>query len=363
MQECNRLRKRLRNRLRNIMTKRTASITIRDIAREAGVSVATVSRYLNQNAFVSPDLSKRIQQVMDQLDYVPQATARHLAMRKKNTIGLLVPNMHNNFFAALLAGIEGEVSKRNYNLLVATCRTNQRSGYEFPLGSHNTDGLLVFADSLSDKHIAQMYERQLPIVLIHKTPSDSLDIPTVTIENKAATRKLINHLIEVHNRKRILLVRGSEYQEDSYWREVGFKEALDQHGIVFDEALAIRGSFEREIAYASMKTFLEDPNHPEFDAIFTGDDDAAVGIYDALKEYCIRIPEDISVVGFDDSQISPFLTPPLTTVMAPTEEVGRSAAEQLFCLLDGNNPVSVTLHTTEIVLRSSCGCNTENSIS
>lgn len=339
------------------MTKRTSSITIRDIAREAGVSVATVSRYLNQNAFVSPDLSERIQEVMDQLDYIPQATARQLAMRKKNTIGLLVPNMHNNFFAALLAGIEGEVSQHNFNLLVATCRANQTGGYQFPLGSHNTDGMLIFADSLSDKQISQMHERQLPLVLIHKSPADGLDIPTVTIENKAATRKLINHLIEVHDRKKILLVRGSEYQEDSYWREVGFKEALEKHGIPFDEALTIRGSFEREIAYASMKAFLENQDHPEFDAIFTGDDDAAVGIYDAVKEFGIRIPEDVSIVGFDDSQIAPFLTPPLTTVMAPTEEVGRSAAEQLFRLLEGSDPKPVTLHATEIVLRSSCGCN------
>ncbi|MBE2221256.1 MAG: LacI family DNA-binding transcriptional regulator [Anaerolineae bacterium] len=344
------------------MTKQTSSITIRDIAREAEVSVATVSRYLNQNAFVSPDLSDRIQEVMDQLDYIPQATARQLAMRKKNTIGLLVPNMHNNFFAALLAGIEGEVSKHNYNLLVATCRMNQKSGYQFPLGSHNTDGMLVFADSLSDKQIAQLHERQLPLVLIHKSPSGNIKIPTVTIENKAATKKLITHLIEEHHRKHILLVRGSEYQEDSYWREVGFKEALFSHNIPFDENLVIRGSFEREVAYKSMKAFLEDPTHPKFDAIFTGDDDAAVGIYDALKEHGIRIPEDVSVVGFDDSQIAPFLTPPLTTVIAPTEEVGRSAAEQLFCLLNGSDPALVTLHTTEIVLRSSCGCSMNNTI-
>ncbi len=338
------------------MTKRTTNITIRDIAREADVSVATVSRYLNQNAYVSPSLSERIQQVMDRLDYVPQATARQLATSKNDTIGLLVPNMQNNFFAALLAGIEQEVSKHNFNLLVATGDTNQSRGAQFSLGSHNTDGLLVFADSLTDRQIAQLYDRQLPMVLIHKTSTDGLNIPTVTIENKSATRKLINHLIEKHNRTRILLVRGSEQQEDSYWREVGFKDALADHDIPFDETLTIRGSFDRDIAYTAMRAFLKDPTHPEFDAVFSGDDDAAIGIYDALKEKGLRIPEDVSVVGFDDTQIAPFLTPPLTTVMAPTKEVGRSAAEQLFCLLDGRNPVPVTLHATEIVLRQSCGC-------
>ncbi len=339
------------------MSKRARSITIRDIAREANVSVATVSRYLNQNAFVSPDLSERIQQVMDRLDYIPQASARQLATRKKNTIGLLVPDMRNNFFAALLAGIESEVSKHGYNLLVATYRTNQRSSYQFPLGTHNTDGLLIFADSLTDKQINQLYDRQLPLILIHKFPGEGLPIPTVTIENKAATQKLITHLIEKHNRKRILLVRGPKYQEDSYWREVGFKAAVADHNIPFDEALTIQGSFEHEVAYIAMNTFLADPNHPKFDAIFTGDDDAAIGIYQALNEHGIRIPEDVSVVGFDDSQIAPFLSPPLTTVITPTEDVGRSAAVQLFRLLAGDEPVPVTLHATEIVIRQSCGCN------
>lgn len=338
------------------MTKRTTNITIRDIAREADVSVATVSRYLNQNAFVSSSLADRIQQVMDRLDYVPQATARQLATSRTNTIGLLVPNMHNNFFAALLAGIEQEVSKHEYNLLIATGSIDQNRTNQLSLGSHNTDGLLVFADSLTDEQIAQLHARQLPMVLIHKTSSVELDIPTVTIENKSATRNLINHLIQVHGHRRILLVRGSEYQEDSYWREVGFKDALADHGIPFDEALAIRGSFDRDIAYNALKTFLDDPNHPEFDAIFSGDDDAAIGIYDALKENGLNIPEDVSVVGFDDTQIAPFLTPPLTTVIAPTEEVGRSAVKQLLCLLDGRKPVPVTLHATEIVLRQSCGC-------
>jgi DNA-binding LacI/PurR family transcriptional regulator len=300
---------------------------------------------------------------MDQLDYIPQETARQLAMRKKNTIGLLVPNMHNNFFAALLAGIEDIVSNHNFNLLVATCRMNQTGGSQFPLGSHNTDGLLIFADSLNDKQIAQLHDRKLPMVLIHKTSTPSLDIPTVTIENKAATRNLINHLIEVHDRRRILLVRGNQQQEDAYWREVGFREALANHGISFEEALTVCGSFDREIAYASMKSFLNNQDSPEFDAVFTGDDDAAVGVYDALRENGRRIPEDVSVVGFDDAQIAPFLTPPLTTVMAPTEEVGRSAAEQLFCLLDGYKPKPVTLHPTEIVLRRSCGCNIQHASS
>jgi LacI family transcriptional regulator len=341
-----------------IMTRRSSSITIRDVAREAGVSVATVSRYLNQSAPVSEKLAKRIQEVMEQLNYVPHATARHLALRKKNAIGLLLTNMQNQFFAPLFAGIEAVVREKGYNLLVATCHPGFfYHNHQFPLGAHNTDGILAFADSLDENRIRQFYDRQFPIVLIHRTPAEDIHIPFVTVENKTATRKLVEHLITVHGRHRIILMRGPKQQEDSFWREEGFKAALAAHHIQFDEALSLCGAFEREIAYEEMRSFLEDPNHSEFDAIFAGDDDAAIGVYDALKETGLRIPEDVSVVGFDDMHMAQFLTPPLTTVRAPTEEVGRSAAQQLFCLLESKTPDWVTLHPTEIIIRQSCGCN------
>jgi DNA-binding LacI/PurR family transcriptional regulator len=265
--------------------------------------------------------------------------------------------MHKDFFAPLLAGVEQVVNDMGYYLLVATCRPPMQDGYQLPVGRHNTDGLLAFADSLTDEQVAQFQERQLPLVLIHRTPANGMRIPFVTVENKAASRKLVDHLITAHGRRRILLMRGPERQEDSYWREVGYKEALACHGIEFDEALTTRGSFEREIAAVALRHYLADPERPHFDAVFAGDDDAAVGVYDALGEVGLRIPEDVSVVGFDDSRMSPFLTPPLTTVRAPTEEVGRSAARQLFRLLAGKVAEPAMLHPTEMIIRQSCGCN------
>jgi DNA-binding LacI/PurR family transcriptional regulator len=334
-----------------------ATITIRDVAREAGVSVATVSRYVNQNAPVSERLSRRIQEVMDDLDYVPQETARQLAMRKKNAVGLLLTNLHNDFFAPLLMGVESVVRGQGYNLLVATYQPELRPEQPLPLGRHNTDGLLVFANSLSEKRIARFRDRQFPLVLIHRSPADGVEIPFVTVENKAATRTLVNHLIEVHGRRHILLLRGPVEQEDSYWREVGYKVALADHNIPVDESLILNGYFERERSYEAIKAVLAQPDRPYFDAVFAGDDAAAIGVFDALKEEDIRIPEDVSVVGFDDSRMAPFLDPPLTTVRAPTEAVGRSAAQQLFCLLAGKSPELATLHPTEIVIRRSCGCH------
>ncbi len=337
------------------MTRRSDSVTIRDVAKYADVSVATVSRFINQNAPVSQDVAERIQQVMLDLNYKPHAVARHLATRRTQTIGLVLHNMHTDFFAPLLSGIETVVSENQYNLLVATYKSSIRKDSQPPVGPHNTDGMLVFADSLSEEHLTQLCRNKFPLVLIHRTPPVNLKIPFVTVENKAATRKIIDHMIEVHGRRSIIFLRGPQEQEDSHWREQGYRDALEAHGIPVDPRLMLDGEFNGETAYRSIKNMLAN-DHPSFDAIFSGDDDAAIGVITALKEAGLRVPEDIAIVGFDDSRLSPFLSPPLTTVRAPTEQVGHTAARLLFDLIKDQPTEAVTLLPTEIIIRRSCGC-------
>lgn len=337
------------------MTRRSSSVTIRDVAREADVSVATVSRYINQSARVSEDVTQRIEQAIGDLNYVPHAAARHLATQKTRVIGLLLTNMHNDFFAPLVSGIEAVVQQEGYNLLVATHRADSRPVVQLPIGSHNTDGLIIFADSLSDEDIIGLHRSGFPMVLIHRASPSDYHIPSVTIENKNATSRLVDHLITVHKKNKILFVRGPVNQEDSHWRELGYRQALQDNNIDYDNNLVISGEFERDIAYKEMSNFLVN-GHPEFDAVFTGDDDSAIGVVNALREAEYRVPEDISVVGFDDLRLSAFLTPPLTTVHAPTELVGRTAAKHLFDFLAGKDVEPMTLLPTEIVIRRSCGC-------
>ena len=338
------------------MTRRSSSVTIRDVAQEVGVSVATISRYINQTARVSDDVAQRIERAIVELNYVPHAAARHLATQKTRVIGLLLTNMHNDFFAPLLCGIESIVQKEGYNLLVATYRTEDQSDTQLPVGPHNTDGMIVFADSLSDDEIINLHSNQFPIVLIHRSSPPDYQIPSVTIENKNATYRLVEHLITEHGKRNIMFVRGPVNQEDSYWREMGYQQALEDHGIEFRSDLIIRGEFEREIAYREMKAFLTN-GHPVFDAIFAGDDDSAIGVMKALQEAGYGIPNDISVVGFDDLHLSAFLTPPLTTVGSPTELVGCIAAQHLFDCLAGKDVDQITLLPTNLVIRRSCGCN------
>ena len=225
-----------------------------------------------------------------------------------------------------------------------------------PIGPHNTDGLLVFSDGLVDEDLINLNARGFPMVLVHRTPPSPVTIPSVTVENVEITHKLVEHLIQVHGKRRIMYLRGPIHQEDSLRRETGYKSALQANGIPFDEDLILNGEFERDIAYQVLNDFLGNGRRVAFDAIFTGDDDAAIGVLRALHEHGCKVPEDIAVIGFDDMGYAPFLNPPLTTVRAPTEAVGRIATERLFGLLENQPSDEVMILPTEIIFRRSCGC-------
>ncbi len=339
------------------MSRRSSSVTIRDVARKAGVSVATVSRYINRNTTVSPEVSRRLDTVMAELKYVPHAAARHLASRKTRVVGLLLNNLHNDFFVPLLNGVEAVVRNKGYNLIIATYHANIRNETPPPIGPHNTDGMLVFSDGLVDEDLASFNATGFPMVLVHRTSPPSLTIPSVTVENVEITKKLVEHLIQVHGRKRILFLRGPIHQEDSARREAGYKSALEANDIPYNENLILNGEFERDIAYEVMNEFLNNGRHVGFDAVFAGDDDASIGVLRSLQQHDLRVPDDVSVVGFDDLGFAPFLNPPLTTVRAPTESVGRIATERLFGLLENHPSDEVVILPTEIIFRRSCGCN------
>jgi len=299
----------------------------------------------------------RVQAAMAELKYAPRSAARNLASRKTRVIGLLLNNLHNDFFVPLLNGVEAVVRTKEYNLIVATYHANSRNAMPAPIGPHNTDGLLVFSDGLVDEDLASLNESGFPMVLVHRTSPPSLTIPSVTVENKEITHKLVEHLIQAHGKRRILFLRGPLHQEDSVRRELGYKSALAANGIPFEESLVLNGEFERDIAFRVLNEFLSNGEHVAFDSVFTGDDDAAIGVLKALHTHNYRIPEDVAVIGFDDLGFAPFLNPPLTTVRAPTESVGRIAAERLFDLLENQSSNGAVILPTEIIFRRSCGCH------
>ena len=337
-----------------ITTQRPPSID--DVAKLAGVSISTVSRVVNRNVPVSEEVVTRVEAAMKQLNYVPRVAARNLATRRTNTVGLLLSDLLGDFFPPLLNGIETMVRENGLDLLISTAgRQGPYDQLPRSLGNHNTDGLLVFSGSLTNEGVEHAHSSGLPLVLIHQSPPAGLNIPCVTVENKAASHKIVEHLIVTHRRRRIALLRGPRDNGDAHWREMGYREALAAHNIDFDPALAGAGEFERDVARATIDSMLT--SGATFDAVYTGDDEAAVGALVALEAHGIRVPEDVSVVGFDDQRLAAILHPPLTTVRAPTEQVGAEAARQLIRLIRTGSADPLTLLPTEIIFRRSCGCN------
>jgi LacI family transcriptional regulator len=326
--------------------------TIADVARYAEVSIATVSRVLNGTTPVQAAKANRVRLAVDELQFVPRHAARVLASKRTNTIGLVLSEISGGFFPPMLKGIEAGAHTAGYDLLIHS--THKEGPSPRPLGEHNTDGLLIFTDSLDHRELHRLYMLNFPMVLLHQTPPDSLSIPVIAIENKDGAIMLVNHLIERHGRRRIVFLRGTEGHEDSTWRERGYCDALGAHKISVDQKLIGLGGFDEDQAFATIQQMLSDGI--VFDAIFAGDDDSATGAMRALKVAGRVVPADVAVVGFDDVPFARYLSPALTTVRAPIEEIGREAVRQLVHLMNGELARPLTLMRTELVIRESCGC-------
>lgn len=327
--------------------------TIHDVARAAGVSKSTVSRVLNKRGYASPQTVANVERAIAELNYVPHASARGLVSQHTRTVGLAVNDLSTLFVPPLLSGIESTVRAAGYNLLIAAVGHLTESGSNLPLGPHNTDGLIAFADCYSDHQLARFYERNYPVVLLHRLPPPGVEFPYFNIENELATRTLIEHLVQAHDRRRIVFLRGPEDQQDAVEREEGYRRALQENGLPFDPALIAGGGFNADLAESAVHSLLA--GAVAFDAIFAGDDDAAVGAIRALKERGVRVPEEVAVVGFDDDYRAADIDPPLTTVRVPFEEMGQEAARAMIGYVEKGSALSKVL-STEVVIRESCGC-------
>lgn len=337
--------------------KKPTRATITDIARAAGVSISTVSRVLNGNVPVAVETAERVWAAVKRLDYIPNSAAQMLASRRTNNIGLLLPNISGIFFTPMLRGIERCVNQHGFDLLVyssSNSSTADGAAHKKPLGEHNTDGLLVFTDSLSEQDLGAFHRRGFPMVLLHRTSPPGMAIPSVIFENQHSVEQLIDHLIEVHGCRRIAFLRGPQANEDAALRETGYRAALARHGLAVDPELIEQGNYDTIEATWAMRRLL-DKGVP-FDAVFAGDDDSAAGVFLAMNERSLHVPDDIRVVGFDDSSIAQLLAAPLTTVHAPIEEAGFEAARQLIQLIQTGQADPQVVLPTHLVIRRSCGC-------
>lgn len=337
-------------------TRRRNPTTINDIAQLAGVSISTVSRVLNGSVPVAEETATRVWEAVRRLDFTPNSAARRLASKRTKTIGLFLPEISGMFFPPMLRGIERCVNQHGFDLLIYSFGLfhHRVPARPRPLGEHNTDGLLVFTNSLEDGEIQRLHQLGFPLVLLHRSSPPNLTIPAVRFENRQSSEALVTHLIEDHHRKKIAFFRGPEGNEDSNEREAGYRAALEKHGLRFDPRLVEIGNFETKGGAIATNYLLE--RGLDFDAIFAGDDENAAGTLLALSQAGIHVPEQVSVAGFDDGPVAQMLSVPLTTVRADIELAGFEAARQLITLIQTGKAVYETVLPTRVILRRSCGC-------
>ncbi len=326
------------------------------MAARAGVSIATVSRVLNARGKCSEVTRQRVLETVREMGYAPSTAARSLARGSTQTIGLLVPDVDAEFFAPLLRGVADAAAESGFDLLLALrpAPLGKRMCKERPLGRHNVDGVLVFAGSADELELRRLRSSGCPVVLLYHAATGGMDVPSVLVENRYGARQAVEHLIG-HGRRRIAFLRGPPGYEDAREREQGFRDALEANGLGAQDAPVGDGGFSASVALATVSSWLE--RGLVFDAIFACDDDSASGALRALHDAGVNVPSDVAVVGFDDAPFAPHLEPPLTTVRAVTERVGREAVRLLVDQIEtGSSALQVRL-PTELIVRRSCGCD------
>jgi LacI family transcriptional regulator len=336
--------------------KSPGSVTIVDVAREAGISYATVSRVLNNKDNVKSATRERVLTAMTRLGYVVDQRARSLAGGRSQVIGLLVHDVGTAYIGEIIRGIDAELASVQYDLLLYTThrRKTKESAYVITLTRGMADGLILVLPRDPGAYLEILHQHRFPHVLIDHRGGDE-EAPAVAAANRQGAYKATEYLIELGHR-RIGFVTGATDQICSQDRLAGYKTALTDHGITFDPGLVFEGNFFQPLGYTGASALIELPHPPT--AIFASNDVSAFGVMEAIRERGLRIPDDVSVMGFDDIPQAAHVHPPLTTVRQPLEEMGRAATRMLLeYIQDPLRPPERVELPTELVLRQSCRPN------
>ena len=334
---------------------RTASrVTLRDVAREAGVSIKTVSRVVNREREVNPATAARVDEILLRLGYQPNELARGLRGGRSHTIGLMIADISNPFYSSCAKAVEEVVRAHGYTVMLCTSSEDpqiERSYVEL-LNRRRVDGLLLVPAADGHEYLAAQQEAGTPVVALDR-PVEGLETDLVLVKNRAGTREVIYHLIG-HGHRRIAFVGDQEHVYTTRKRLEGYKEALKQAGLEEIYRLGADG-----IATAKKVTegLLESQEYPT--AFFAANNLIAVGVLQALEQAGLRVPDDVAFAAFDDFELAAVLHPRLTLVRQPAYELGRTAAELLFERLEKREPSSPrrVVLPTELMIRESCGCH------
>ncbi|MFP4228595.1 MAG: LacI family DNA-binding transcriptional regulator [Salinivenus sp.] len=329
-------------------------VTIQDVADEAEVSVATVSRVLNGSDRVREATEAKVVEAAQALGYHPNETARNLRAQATRMIGVLLPNMHGEFFAQITRGLDRRAREHGHHLLVSNSHTREdeaRSVIRSLLG--RVDGLVLLWPRLSHDFLEDLVPDDLPVVLLNTAASESR-VQTLAFDNREGAYAATRHLAE-HGHERVAILTGGAQNYDAQQRRAGYRAAVRDCGLDDDDALELEGDFTRAAGRAAVDRLLDLSPRPT--ALFASNDSMALGVLRGLHDAGLEAPDDLALVGFDDIPMAHYVAPSLTTVHAPMETLGTRAVERLLALLDGSAaPTHQTLQT-RLVRRESCGCS------
>jgi LacI family transcriptional regulator len=328
--------------------------TLHDVARAAGVSIATVSATINQSAYVSPELQARVHTAIKELGYHPDGIARSLKKRSTQTLGLIISDISNPFFTALVRGIEDAANARGYALIL--CNTDEclekERGYIRLLWSRRVDGLIMAPAGAREDYQRSDLEGGIPLVFIDRKLS-GISADAVVVDNVGGARQAVEYLLRLGHR-RIAAITGLPHISTTHERIEGYRQALESAGLRVDPTLMVCGNSRLEGGYQAARTLLALPRRPT--AFFATNNLMAIGLMRAVAECGLRCPVDLSVACFDDFEWASVFHPRLTTVAQPIYDMGVKAAELLFARLEGGrdgDPQEVILSPT-LVVRDSC---------
>lgn len=326
-------------------------MTIREVAKESGVSIATVSRYLNKVSYVTPETEKKIQRVLDEYNYTPNAVARGLAKQKSNTIAFITPDITNPFFPDMIQSIERAAKDKGYSLLLISTNEQEIKDKDFwnNLKSRYIDGFLLAQSELSDEIRIYLVNANIPFVRVDRgVQSDGND--SVSVNNFEGARIAVQHLIDI-GCKKIAHISGPHTVFPAQGRRNGYLEAMRRSG---REPLIIEGDFTLISGTNATEELLS--NHRDIDGIFYANDLMAIGALKTFQKHQIRIPEDIAIVGFDGIQLTEIVTPEISTIKQPVQKIGQIAVDQLLAKIERPKEdihVNVELEVELIVRQSS----------
>jgi DNA-binding LacI/PurR family transcriptional regulator len=331
------------------------SITIKEIAEKANVSIATVSRAINNDVKVKDTTKDLILNLAKEFNYKPNVLARNFVKKKTYTIGLILPEVVDEFFTEIIRGVDSIAYAGGYNVMVAGTHSERTMAESFSnfMGKGVADGIILMAPSLNDQLKDLLIKNITPTVLIN-SKVELENYNTVGVDNFQGAYSIIEYLIKSLNYKKIAHIAGPDANNDAIQRREAYKKALKNNNIELNHQWLVNSDFTikgGEYACRRLLSLLDKPQ-----VIFAANDMMTVGCYKAISSFGLKIPDDIGVVGFDDIFISQFLTPRLTTVHVPIFELGKTAAELLLKKID-NPEINECNHiriTTGIVIGKSC---------